>query len=358
MQRVDEFFPTDYADSRRRFVASATGAGLSLTTYAHPTERGPAGEELACDVARFGPMAPRAILLISSGTHGVEGFCGSGCQAALLHEGILRSFPADVAVVLVHAINPYGFAHLRRGNEDNVDLNRNFIDHGQDYPNPAYDEIHGWLIPDDWDGPARARADAEIARYIETRGMRAFQVALSSGQYAHADGLFYGGRRPVWSNTTWRRVLREHCSQTDRVVAIDLHTGLGPSGVGESVCVTDEAEFHRAQDLFGNTVSWTGGGDSVSAQIGGSLVHGAHEELGAGRLTMIGLEYGTHPIPVTLEALRAETWLCARGDVDTAQGQRIKQALRAAFYVDTPEWKRAVVEQLFSLVERVRSRMP
>jgi len=358
MQRVDEMFPADYVDGRRRFTALATDAGYTLTTYAHPAHLGPAGEELACDVARIGPSAPRAILLVSSGTHGVEGFCGSGCQAALLNEGILRSLPSDVAVVLVHAVNPYGFAHLRRTNEDNVDLNRNFVDHDQEFPNPAYDEIHGWLVPEDWDGPARAHADTEIARYIENRGIRVFQQAFSGGQYTHADGLFYAGPRTVWSNQTWRRVLQDHCSQAGHVVAIDLHTGLGPSGVGEALCLGSEADYQRSKALFGDGVTWTGGGNSVSARIGGTLVHGTIEELGAGRLTMIGLEYGTHPIPVTLEALRAETWLSARGNVDTPQGKRIKQALRDAFYVDTPEWKSAVVERLFSVVERVRTTMP
>jgi hypothetical protein len=358
MQQVDALFPSDYADGRRRFINLATEAGCRLTSYAHPALRGPAGEELACDVARFGPVAPRSVLLISSGTHGVEGFCGSGIQAALLDDGVLRSFAGDTAVVLVHAVNPYGFAHLRRTNEDNVDLNRNFVDHRRSVPNPAYDEIHDWLIPADWDGPARAEADAEIQRYIDTRGLRAFQAALTGGQYMHPDGLFYGGLRAAWSNATWRQVLRDHCTQAIPIVAIDLHTGLGPSGVGEAICVGAEDEHLRAKALFGDDVVWTGSGGSVSAQVGGSLVHGAHEELGPERLTMIALEYGTHPISTTLEALRAEAWLTARGDVRSPQGQRIKQALREAFYVDESAWKRAVVDRLLELVERLKARKP
>jgi len=355
MQNVDEMFPTDYQDARRRFAALTGQAGFTLTSYVHPARRGPAGEELACDVAYRGPTNPASILLVSSGTHGVEGFCGSGCQAALLTDGILDSMPSDAGIVLVHALNPYGFAWLRRTNEDNVDLNRNFVDHSHARPNPAYDEIHRWLVPEDWDGPGRVRAEAEITRYIETHGMRAFQAAFSTGQYTHADGLFYGGNRSAWSNQTWRHLLRQHCGLAPRVIVFDLHTGLGPSGVGEAICVADEAEYLRAKEILGADVTWTGSGASVSAQVGGSCVHGAHEELGGDRLTMIGLEYGTHPIAVTLEALRAETWLSAYGDVDSPQGMQIKQALRDAFYVDTPEWKRAVVDRLLGVVERVRS---
>jgi hypothetical protein len=33
----------------------------------------------------------------------------------------------DVTLVFIHAVNPYGFHHDRRVNEDNIDINRNFL---------------------------------------------------------------------------------------------------------------------------------------------------------------------------------------------------------------------------------------
>ena len=63
-----------------------------------------------------------------SGTHGVEGYCGSGIQIGFLKEGLFAELPDDMSVVLLHAMNPYGFSNDRRVNEDNVDLNRNFLD--------------------------------------------------------------------------------------------------------------------------------------------------------------------------------------------------------------------------------------
>jgi hypothetical protein len=138
MAQVDELFGTDYADARGRFLMRARAAGFAVHSHAHDSQRGPAGEPLATDVARLGPRGAGITLLISSGTHGVEGFCGSGCQNALLDSGLLHSLPGDFAVVLVHAVNPYGFAHLRRVNEDNVDCNRNFIDHGSHRFLPPY----------------------------------------------------------------------------------------------------------------------------------------------------------------------------------------------------------------------------
>ena len=50
-----------------------------------------------------------------------------------------RALPADTGALLVHAINPYGFAWTRRVNEDNADLNRNFRDFAMPAPvSPAY----------------------------------------------------------------------------------------------------------------------------------------------------------------------------------------------------------------------------
>ena len=63
----------------------------------------------------------------------------------------------DTALVLVHANNPHGFAHQRRVNEDNIDLNRNFIDFDAKTPeSPEYAELHPALVPEAWDGPIQS----------------------------------------------------------------------------------------------------------------------------------------------------------------------------------------------------------
>jgi hypothetical protein len=353
MTQVDDYFGVDYGDARSRFLQRATAAGFALREHVHALQRGPAGETLATDVARYGPRDAPVTLLVSSGTHGVEGFCGSGCQNALLDSKLLRTWPADIAIVLVHAINPFGFAHLRRVNEDNVDCNRNFVRHGKLPFNKAYDEVHPWLVPADWEGPAKRAADEAMYRFIAERGQRAFQAAVSEGQYDHADGLFYGGTAPVWSNGTWRGIVRDEAGGSAEVIAIDLHTGLGPSGVGEAIFSGPEADYAVAKALFGDDVTSLSAGTSASAIVGGTVVDGAREELGSSRLSMVTLEYGTRPLAAVLEALRADNWLHVHGQVGSPLGQRIKAAIRDAFYVDEREWKEAVVRRFLSLVARV-----
>ena len=123
-------FSGTYVEARAKFLEAAAQCDARVESFVLEGHRGALGEELATDVAWLGPMGARKILLVSSGTHGPEGFCGSGAQIATLHDADLlsRLQKAGVALLLVHAVNPHGFSHLHRGNEDNIDLNRNHID--------------------------------------------------------------------------------------------------------------------------------------------------------------------------------------------------------------------------------------
>src|SRR5690554_5609679 len=143
-------YAQSYALARQRFCQTAREKGADVFTHVHPSLSGPQGEELAVDVACFGPVTATRALLVISGTHGLEGFLGSAAQIAWLKGGT-SVLAEDVRVVLVHAINPWGFAHLSRTTENNVDLNRNFIDHDKPLPeNPGYGRLHEQLLGAEW----------------------------------------------------------------------------------------------------------------------------------------------------------------------------------------------------------------
>src|SRR5262249_39818696 len=132
-------FPRDYAGARQQFLDLAKRAHLPVMTYGNPN-KGPVGEALGTDAALQGPADAKALLVTISATHGVEGFCGSGAQADWLTAAAGARLPPGVAILHLHAINPHGFAWLRRVTEEGVDLNRNFVDFGKPLPeNPAYD---------------------------------------------------------------------------------------------------------------------------------------------------------------------------------------------------------------------------
>ena len=123
---VIEAFSETYAEARRRFLDLVAERGAQLESVPHPTERGADGEELAIDVATFGDPEAAKTFLVVSGTHGQEGFLGSALQLELLRD---LEIPDGVNVVALHALNPWGFSHHSRTDENNIDLNRNFLDH-------------------------------------------------------------------------------------------------------------------------------------------------------------------------------------------------------------------------------------
>ncbi|MGZ5249580.1 MAG: M14 family metallopeptidase, partial [Caldimonas sp.] len=339
-------FSQTYAEARDKFFAAARSRGLGVETHVHPLT-GRDGEMLAMDVARDGPRNARALLVVSSACHGVEGFCGSGVQIALLQDPAWHQATQDagVAVLYIHGLNPYGFSWWRRTTHENVDLNRNFRDFASAAPrNADYDEVAALIVPEVWP-PDAATADA-TARFIADRGVKAWQQTISGGQYHHPRGLFYGGDAPTWSQTTLRQVMRDHGSRCERLAWIDLHTGLGPSGHGERIfaCRDDAAAYARAKAWWGDVTSIYDG-SSTSALLTGLMWLAAYEECAQAEYTGIALEYGTQPNLQVLDALRADQWLENHPDADAATRLAIKQQMRDAFYTDTDEWKEKIVAQ-------------
>ena len=170
-QFVEACFAQSYAQARRLFMDAADAAGLDVHSHVHPL-LGRDGETLAMDVARSGPADAPAVLILSSACHGVEGYCGSGVQVALLRDpGFLAAARrAQVAVLWIHALNPHGFSWWRRVTQENVDLNRNFIDFHQPLPeNSAYDEIAHLLLPAQWPPPLSRRASPKRRPATSTR---------------------------------------------------------------------------------------------------------------------------------------------------------------------------------------------
>ena len=345
---VRAHFGATYADARRRFLGAATARGARIDSRVHPDACGVEGEALAMDAALLGPADAPAMVVITSGTHGAEGFCGSGCQVALLQDAafVRAAQDAGVALLLVHAVNPYGFSHLRRVNEDNVDLNRNFRDWSTPPPaNPGYAAAHDVLLPDTWP-PTPANQQA-LAGLVAQQGAATFQATVTRGQYEFPNGLFYGGAGPTWSNRTLRALLREHVAPRRRFAWIDVHTGLGPAGHGEKIYMgrDDPADLARTRACFGADVTSFHQGTSVSAAVQGWIGLAAYGECPATEFTGIGLEYGTVPLDVGLQALRGDHWLHVHPDADAPLRAAIKSAVRGAFYTDEDAWKARVLEQ-------------
>jgi len=341
---ISSCFSANYAEARAKFREAARATGARLTALIHPSLSGPRGEELSIDVAVSASRDTDRALLVISGTHGVEGFCGSGCQVSLLQNGFARAFSERTALIFVHALNPHGFAWCRRVNEDGVDLNRNFVDFSAPLPaSTEYERLHEWLVPEEWTGEHRQNADAQLGAYAAQHGLRAYQTAVSSGQYSRPTGLFFGGSKPTWSADSLRKILKDFLSPAvKRLAVLDIHTGLGPSGYGEPISLGSDTDVQRARQWYGPEVTNLAGDKSVSATVGGSVADGLFSALPQTEITYVALEFGTQPMQTVLNALRADHWLHARPNRDTPLRASINREMRDAFYVDDAAWKAAV----------------
>lgn len=340
-------FAQSYAEARGLFTAAAQASGLTIESHAHPLP-GRDGEPLALDVARDGAPDAQALLMISSGCHGVEGFCGSGLQVALLTDRAWQAAlrRSGVAVLYLHGLNPYGFSWWRRTTHENVDLNRNWQDFSAPLAaNPEYDRLAPLLVPPTW--PPGAEVEAAIDAYKAEFGDKAFQAAVSRGQYDHPDGLFYGGREPTWSQRTLRQVLRGHARACRQLGWIDIHTGLGPNGHGERIFTgpDDGVSVARARQWWGADVTSVYDGSSTSALLTGLMWTGAVQEAPQACFTGIALEYGTLPSKQVVDALRLDQWLQNHPEVPIDLRRHHKRSVRDAFYTDTDEWKQRIVQQ-------------
>ncbi len=351
MMGVVEAFSASYSQARVKFLEAAATAGLPVESHVHPLA-GKDGETLAMDVVRDGAASAEKLLIVSSACHGVEGYCGSGVQVFALHdqEWLAKQRASGVAVLYIHALNPYGFSHVRRVTHENVDLNRNFQDFSKPLPvNEAYRDIADLLLPDVW--PPTAQNQAAIAKFIEINGMKAFQAAFSRGQHEFTNGLFFGGTAPTWSNQTLRGVLRQHASQARHVAWIDLHTGLGPNGVGERIfaCADDAAAFQRAKAWWGGNgatpITSIYDGSSTSAFLTGLMWMALVQECPQVHYTGIAMEYGTQDMMAVTTALRADHWLANHPNTPAATAAQIKQQMLDAFYTNTDAWKGQIISQ-------------
>jgi len=336
---ITQLFSRTYAQSREKFLSAAHSRGLAVESYELQL-KGAEGEALATDVVVDGPLDASRMLMVISGVHGVEGFTGSAVQTGLLRLELPK--PDDTAVLYVHAINPFGFSHLRRVTQENVDLNRNFIDFGSNLPqNPGYEQIHDALLPHKWP----PESDEVLETYRLEHGDKALQKAMSIGQYTSENGMWFGGKAPTWSNDTFREILRKYTGQTKVIASIDIHTGLGPYGYGEKIFAGhDHGIFNMAQDWWGELTN-VHTGTSTSVPMSGPIQTAIVQECMNAKHIGICLEYGTYPLERVITALRADHWAHRHEMRMTAQGSAIASHLKDTFYPDESEWQLKVWQQ-------------
>ncbi len=338
-------FSADYQDARQRFLAAAGDAVRSYPLDA----TGPDGAPLATDSCWIGPADASRVIVILSATHGVEGYCGSGVQLDWLYSGAAALLAPDQAVLLVHALNAYGFAWDRRVTEEGCDLNRNCVDFAHGVPvNTAYPDVAPFLVPASLDPGTVARAEAALDAYRAEHGQRAFDIAVKGGQYVDPHGMFYGGVEPSSARIRLERIIDDYrLRDREFVTILDVHTGLGPFGYGEpqSEHRPDSRSHAIAGRIFGPSLTSPDLGTSFAAPVTGTLQMLWDRILGDGNHVYICLEYGVFEQRLNREAYRRDHWFhrYGGGDPMSEDGRRARKTMRDQFCSDHQDWREMIL---------------
>lgn len=366
MNELAAYFQPSYRVSRERLLAAAHALAPrhgALVDSRAIAERGPDDETLALDFTVFGARRPRHALVLSSGTHGVEGYAGSAIQHYLLDRVLPQiELAGDTAVVVQHANNPYGFAWHRRVNEGNVDYNRNFCDHFDPLRcSPDYEALFEEINPPDLDPDNEARRFARLRAFGAEHGQRRFQQALTDGQYKYPHGMQFGGHVQQAGVVHLLALIREHLAQAQTVIWLDFHTGLGESGACELItgATPDSASYRFSQQVWRGQVKSATAGESLSTPLNGVMDQGVEKALPPGcQLAIAFPEYGTYPTDRTLAAIRADNWLHQHGDLGDQTGRRIKHDMLEVFRPADPGWQHQVVQTGARLVDEALANLP
>lgn len=378
------YFSPDYGTARHRFLEAVHRLGIQVDSHVIAAQ-GPQDASLTMDLATIGPSRSRHVVILSSGLHGVEGFLGSAVQLAWLAKFSAASMlPSNVKVVLAHALNPYGFAWLRRWNENNVDLNRNFLNDrsflaGKTYQESqaVYDRLCSFLNPsfppsryepstikaiwrilaEGW--AARMQLDPQSRPSplslgaIKALGLSKFQKTLPVGQYQHKTGLFYGGTGPEETTSVLQERLPTLTEGSELTLHIDFHSGLGKRGDYKLLIVDPRgsARAHWAAEHFGADVvePW----DDTTAYNANGTMAGYFRNRGmSGAYHCLTAEFGTYKAIRVLGALRAENQAHFHAEVDSPNYRWAKRQVLEAFVPAATDWREAVINKALAIVAR------
>jgi len=334
-----ELFPANYLSGRQCWLAELTG---DMLYFSYPcSDTSPEGEVLFTDTVWIGSEDAIKVVVLIGGTHGIEGFAGSAIEIDILRL-IARGdivLPANTAVLMVHALTPWGYAWLRRCDADGVDLNRNVIDFSRPLPvNTGYEALKPALFLTD----IQQRVNA-FAEFEQLHGRKELEKAISAGQYSDPEGPFYGGLAPAHGRIVVEDLMRKYALHQRDLAVIDIHTGLGSFGYGEIICdhQPDCPATMIACKWYGDSVTLPLLGTSSSVPKLGLLDYAWHAIMNE-RSCYITLEFGTYRTEQLFDVLLRDHQLWAQSDNALARLEH-SQLMRQHFCPNDNAWKEMVL---------------
>lgn len=350
---MDDNYPDTYESARERFRLS-----LSLITLKwpdaqpenHPLSADPA---LTIDWVWAEPQQKKNLVILSTGEHGIEGYVGAAMMKVFIEEFAPRLDAQNTGLLLIHAINPWGMKHHRKVNENNVDLNRNFIFDGNFDPtiNLDYKALDFLLTPQRPVGtPMRETLSfgGRVLRALFTLGIRRVSTASLLGQYHTPHGFFYGGQQHQESTILLTKLYRRALETYEQIIQIDIHSGYGQreqmSIIVPPVEMVSSAEFSRrfnyplvqkinAEEFY-----------AISGDMGEYVYRLRQAHFPPKQLFVCSFEFGTFgaSLSARIRSLRAmvlENQLYWHGAVCDSAAQAVRQEFDELYFPADPKWR-------------------
>ena len=359
LSSTSAYFHSDYLTARQAWLDKVSrcenvwdrwlGTSVKSGSVPHPLT-GPSTEALGSDWLWLGDPDANTVGIFFSATHGIEGYVGSAVQVFCLDFLLSRLAKPnqDVALLFIHALNPWGMAYKRRCDEQGIDLNRNYVDFTAPPTNTGYPLVQAALAIAD-----RSQRQAALQALAESLGKTDYEIALSGGQYSDPTGPFYGGKSQAHGQRVCRTMLSDFALAGKQLVIIDIHSGLGSWGHGELISdhPLDDAHDRFARRLFGNGVTNPARGDSSSVAKYGLQDYFWHQQM-AEKGCYLTLEYGSYSTDALFDVLVNDhrVW---RPNANNAAIETQQQAMMQHFCPEDMYWRQSVLFQAAQVMDRL-----
>lgn len=299
---VQSYFHNSYIESRKGFLSEAKIIEAKFDSVQLFSRKVPSqiDSDLTIDFCYIpAQKKTEKLLIITSGTHGIEGYVGSAVQQMIMNEVLTPEILDNMGILLVHSVNSFGFKYIRRVTENNVDFNRNCDTEKSLFSskNEGYGKLLSMLNPEGKvkTGSLKNKFFMLVAiNELLKKSMASLRQAVLQGQYKYKDGLYFGGFRFEPQLAILGEVFKTVSADYNTVFNIDLHTGYGARGVAHLFPnpIDDKKIKSGLEEIFkGYEINW---GDSKDFYIiNGSFTDYIGKLLSDKTYYPMVLEYGT-----------------------------------------------------------------
>jgi hypothetical protein len=345
------YLPKDYAEARTDFLEAATKLNAEICSIPI-SALGSKSEQLFIDFARIGSAQAEKVFFNLSGVHGVEGFIGSAIQREALLA--LPIVPENTALYFCHALNPYGMAYLRRVNENNIDLNRNyFVDQaGYARINTDYGNLFSFLNPNSLFPGIDLCYLSSAFQIAKAGGIGPIKRALTLGQYEFPQGLYYGGKKKQENLLILENYLKQEWQSAKQIIAVETHTGLGDYGES-TIFVAKDSNATLMSDIQNRSQNFKfeiekAGGNEVGVETAGAICDAMCNLFPDRKILWLTQEIGTYNNIAVFKALRAENVFYRQGENDPGHWSKVQ--LKNTFTPNDQKWQIKAMEDGLKLM--------